>query len=231
MAIPFDFEQLRWIIPVTLGIVLLIQLVYLAFLSRIPKARETAPPPPVLPPVQPYTPPPVAAPAPPVVSTAPPAPVMPSASVSSAPAAAAIPPAPVSATAPTIATPRPAASAGLGKMLVLAGVEGVSEIALPAKEFTIGRFYNPENDILIGLDERSVSRKHARFIVDDSTREYYLKDTASSFGTFLLINGQFEQLAANVQERVYNEDVIRFGNVVTVRLILPIETRGTVTNI
>lgn len=104
-------------------------------------------------------------------------------------------------------------------------------MAIPAKEFTIGRFYNPENDILIGLDERSVSRKHARFIADDTTREYYIKDTASSFGTFLLINGQFEQLAANVQERVYNEDVIRFGNIVTVRLILPIETRGTVTSL
>lgn len=231
----FDPDHLRWMIPATLGIVLLIQLVYLAFLSRIPKAREVTQPPPVLPSVPPYTPPtaapapPAAPPAPAVVSTAPPAPVMPSAPASLAPAAAVstIAPSP----APSVAAPRPIASAGIGKMLILAGVEGVSEIALPAKEFNIGRFYNPDNDILIGLDERSVSRKHARFIADDTTREYYIKDTASSFGTFLLINGQFEQLAANVQERVYNEDVIRFGNIVTVRLILPIETRGTVTSL
>ncbi len=62
-------------------------------------------------------------------------------------------------------------------------------------------------------------------------REYYLKDTSSSFGTFILVNGQFEQIPANTQERVYNEDVVRFGNVVTVRLLLPAETRSAVTNL
>ncbi|XWX02519.1 FHA domain-containing protein [Aggregatilineales bacterium SYSU G02658] len=234
MTPTIDLEQLRWTVPVALGVVLLIQLLYLAVLSRIPRQREAVQPPPVLPSVQPYTP--ASAPsvpttspqpmsAPPVPSAAPPAPVMPSASSSTMPAPAPAAPLPSAAAAPAVAGgPR-------GKFVVLAGIEGVSEIAIPAKEFTIGRFYNPENDILIGLDERSISRKHARFIVDESTREYYIKDTASSFGTFLLINGQFEQLAANVQERVYNEDVVRFGNVVTVRLILPIETRGTVTSL
>ncbi len=234
MTLPIDLDNLRWAVPVALGVVLLIQLLYLAVLSRIPRQREAVQPPPVLPSVQPYTPtsaptvpstspPPMSA--PPVPSAAPPAPVMPSAS-------SPIMPAPAPTVPPPSAAAAPAAAGGpRGKFVVLAGVEGVSEMAIPAKEFTIGRFYNPENDILIGLDERSISRKHARFIIDEGTREYYLKDTASSFGTFLLINGQFEQLAANVQERVYNEDVVRFGNIVTVRLILPIETRGTVTSL
>jgi pSer/pThr/pTyr-binding forkhead associated (FHA) protein len=234
MTLPIDLDNLRWAVPVALGVVLLIQLLYLAVLSRIPRQRETVQPPPVLPSVQPYTPitaptapaPTPAMPTPPVPSAAPPAPIMPS--VSSAPSAP--PAAPV--TPPPAPAAAPSASSGIrGKFVILAGVDGVSEIAIPAEEFTIGRFYNPENDILIGLDERSISRKHARFIVDEGVREYYIKDTASSFGTFLLINGQFEQLAANVQERVYNEDVVRFGNVVTVRLILPIETRGTVTSL
>jgi len=231
--VPVDISQLRRIVPVALVVVLLIQVLYLAFLSRIPKMREAVQPPPVIPPVQPYMPPstPVYAPAAP---TAPPKiPVVPPPAPAAALASSIPAPAAPSATAqPTAPAPAaPARSAGIGKFVILTGVEGVSEIAIPAKEFTIGRFYSPENDILIGLDERSISRKHARFIADDSVREYFLKDTASSFGTFLLINGQFEQLAPNMQERIYNEDVVRFGNIVTIRLILPIETRGSVTSL
>lgn len=232
--LPIDFTQLRWIVPTALAFVLLLQLLYLSILSRTPKLREVSQPQPVLPPVQAYMPAqemrvtPVTT-AAPTLSAAPVAPAMPSmpeaqplASLRSAP-----PPAP--AALPTAAPV--ARASGIGKLIVLAGVEGISEIALPAREFLIGRFYSPENEILVGLDEKSVSRKHARYVSDEVVREYYLVDTSSSFGTFLLINGQFEQLGANVQERIYNEDVVRFGNVVTVRLLLPCETRGAVTSL
>lgn len=233
--LPIDLNQLRWIVPTALACVLLIQILYLGILSRVPKPREVNQPPLVLPPVQAYMPVqevrvqpaavamPSAAPSP---STAAPAPVMPDPQ----PLASMRPPAATAAPSAPVAAPV-ARSGGIGKLIVLAGVEGVSEIALPAKEFSIGRFYSPENDILVGLDEKSVSRKHCRFLSDEAIREYYLKDTSSSFGTFLLINGQFEQLAANVQERLYNEDVVRFGNIVTVRLLLPCETRGAVTSL
>jgi hypothetical protein len=230
-----DINQFRWIVPTALFIVLLLQLLYLAFLSRIPKLRELREPAPQFPPVQSYAPtqeyravqPMPTAPAPVMQQAAPPppvqaAPVMPEqqplASLRTA-----------TATTPAVA-PQPR-TGGVGKFIILAGVEGLSEMALPAKDFAIGRFYSPENEILVGLDEKSVSRKHARFTADEAIREYYLKDTSSSFGTFLLINGQFEQLTANTQERVYNEDVVRFGNVVTVRLLLPCETRGAVTSL
>lgn len=241
----FDPQAFRWIIPAALAIVLLLQLLVLAFLSRVPREREPRQPSgPILPPVRDYNPPPGMdfRPPPPGLQNPPNIPPPPAAQIQemppqplaslrttqTAPAASS----PLSS-APSAPPPAPAArsSGGVGKFIVLAGLDSVAEIPFPAKEFAIGRFYSPENDILVGLDEKSVSRKHARFIADESIREYYLKDTSSSFGTFILVNGKFEQIPAHTQERVYNEDVVRFGNVVTVRLLLPAETRSAVTNL
>jgi pSer/pThr/pTyr-binding forkhead associated (FHA) protein len=85
--------------------------------------------------------------------------------------------------------------------------------------------------VLVALDEKSISRRHATFICDEPIREYYLKDLNSSFGTSVLINGAFEKLTPDKQERIYNEDVVQFGNVVTVRLLLPCETRASMTSL
>jgi pSer/pThr/pTyr-binding forkhead associated (FHA) protein len=226
LTLPLDPNQYRWIIPLTLFILLLLQLLYIAILSRLPKEREERQPAnPYFPPVRDYNPLPTAplTPTPSVQPTA----VAPVQSSRPAPAPAYTPPTPTQTPAPT--APRPASGGNLGKMVVLTGIENLTDVPIPAKEFGIGRFYSPESDVLVGLDEKSISRKHARFMSDEGVREYYIKDTSSSFGTFLLINGQFQQLTANHQERVYNEDVLRFGNVVTVRLQIPCETRSAVT--
>jgi hypothetical protein len=130
---------------------------------------------------------------------------------------------------PTPYAPARPATGGMGKFVVMSGLDGPKDIAFPAATFGIGRFYSPENGVLVALDEKSVSRKHATFIADEAVREYYIKDTNSAFGTSIMVNGVFEPLTAEKQERVYNEDVLQFGNAVTVRVILPTETRATMT--
>ena len=88
-----------------------------------------------------------------------------------------------------------------------------------------------EANILIGLDDKSVSRKHATFVGDDQLQEYYLTDTGSSYGTYVMVGDHFEQLAAGVAEKVYNADVIQVGNNVKVRLVLPGDTRASTTRL
>jgi hypothetical protein len=130
-----------------------------------------------------------------------------------------------------VAAPR--MSSAVGKFIVLSGLaeNQMRDMAFPLAEFAIGRFLSPENNVLIALDEKSISRKHAILTCDEATREYYLKDTNSSFGTSVMINGVFEPLTPEKQERLYNEDVIQFGNVVTVRVLIPSETRASLTNL
>ncbi len=130
-----------------------------------------------------------------------------------------------------VAAPR--MSSAVGKFIVLSGLaeNQAKDMAFPSAEFAIGRFISPENNVLIALDEKSISRKHAVLTCDEATREYYLKDTNSSFGTSVMINGVFEQLTPEKQERLYNEDVIQFGNVVTVRVLIPSETRASMTSL
>jgi pSer/pThr/pTyr-binding forkhead associated (FHA) protein len=112
-------------------------------------------------------------------------------------------------------------------MVVLRGISNLSEIPLPSNDFGIGRFYNPDGNILVALDERSISRRHATFISDIPTREYYLTDTHSSYGTRIQIGNRFETLTPGKAQRIYNEDVIQFGHIVTVRFTLPCQTRPT----
>lgn len=119
----------------------------------------------------------------------------------------------------------PASEGSIGKIVILNGVPNLTEIPLPSAQFAIGRFYNQEGNILLALDEGSVSRRHATFVSDESTREYYLTDTNSSYGTRIRIGGQMEALVPGRGERIYNEDVVQFGNVVNVRFILPCDTR------
>jgi hypothetical protein len=108
-----------------------------------------------------------------------------------------------------------------GKMVIVGGLNTTTrEIPLPANHFGIGRFYKPEENILVTFDEKSISRRHAVFEGDDTTLEYYLID-ASTYGTSIQKNGQFEPLAPGQRERIFNNDIVRFGDVVTVRFSLP----------
>src|SRR5690554_6769242 len=66
---------------------------------------------------------------------------------------------------PPVYTPAPRVTAG--KMVVLSGLANMTEIPLPNNNFGIGRFYHPENNILVALDEKSISRRHATFMGGD----------------------------------------------------------------
>ena len=125
-------------------------------------------------------------------------------------------------------TPQPV---GAGRMVLLSGLPNLTEIPLPNNNFGVGRFYHPENNILVALDEKSISRRHATFTGDDNLREYYLTDTSSSYGTSIRKDNQFQLLTPGKRERVYNEDVVQFGNVVTVRFVLPGDTRVAATRL
>lgn len=119
---------------------------------------------------------------------------------------------------------QPVMEGSMGTMIVLQGAEQ-RDLPLPAQEFRIGRFQDQDNRILIALDDRSVSRRHALFSGNDGLREYYLTDTDSSFGTYIQIDNQFERLPPNSRRRLYNEDVVKFGSNVVVRFMLPCDTR------
>ncbi|MBC7811087.1 MAG: FHA domain-containing protein [Burkholderiales bacterium] len=209
-------SQYIWTVPVALALIAVYQILYLIWLAKAPTRKETPrPTSPIMPSIG----------APMRESLAPvpqqvqrPAPMMDAGrTVAAAPALA----------AQNFARP----TESVGKLIVMGGLKDRSEIALPSENFSVGRFYNPGNNILIAMDEKSVSRKHANFICDERIREYYLVDTHSSFGTFIMLNGFFEQLPPNKQERIYNEDIVRFGNAVTVRLVLPCETRAAMTRL
>jgi hypothetical protein len=116
------------------------------------------------------------------------------------------------------------------KFVVLGGVNS-GDIALPSNEFVIGRFYAPESNVFVAFDEKSVSRKHAQFQASPAYSEYFLTDTFSSYGTYIMVDDKFQQLTPNQPERLYNEDIIRFGNHVRVRVLLPTETRASTTRL
>lgn len=117
----------------------------------------------------------------------------------------------------------------VSKIVIVNGLPGQKDIPLPGSNFGIGRFYSPENNILVALDEKSISRRHAVFMGDEALAEFYLTDTNSSYGTQLRKENGFEALTPGQRERIYNEDVVQFGNNVTVRFLLPTATRAAVT--
>ena len=117
-----------------------------------------------------------------------------------------------------------------GKMDVLSGLENTDDIPLPNANFIIGRYYHPENNIHIALDEKSISRRHAHFQGDDARREYTLTDTNSSYGTALRVNDKLQPLIPGQKFRIYNSDVIQFGQQVTVRFSLPGDIRPAADN-
>jgi hypothetical protein len=208
-----------WILPVVLFVVMVILLLYLAILNYAPVRKEATPSAPretrsSVMPVQN-----------PVVLAPPPPPPMP------------VRQAPPQYSPPQYSQPpmvsRPPDSTELetmGKMIIMTGLEP-REIPLPSAQFAIGRFYSPENNVLVAVDEKSVSRKHAAMRIAAQGREYYIQDVGSSYGTHLIAEGRFDRLTPGKEERVYNNDVIQFGSAVQVRLVLPCETRSAVTQL
>jgi hypothetical protein len=110
------------------------------------------------------------------------------------------------------------------RVVVMAGLPD-AELPFPADKFTFGRYYNPENAVLIALDERSISRRHAQFVGDEERREFYLTDLQSSYGTALQRPNGLLPLTPGTRMRIYNEDLVQFGQTVVLKFILPGEPR------
>ncbi len=114
---------------------------------------------------------------------------------------------------------------GGGKMIILSGLLGSPEIAFPSSSFSVGRFYSPEGNVLVALDEKSISRRHASFEGDDASRQYSLTDNESSYGTYIQRENRMVRLTPRQRERLFNDDVVQFGNEVMVRFVLPTDRR------
>jgi hypothetical protein len=143
------------------------------------------------------------------------------------------PPAPVYAAPPQPAAPAmpPQPADGIARVSIIAGLPG-QEFPLPGTMFFIGRFYAPDQNVLIALDEKSVSRRHAQLRANPATREFYLSDLGSSFGTQLITpDGATNRLQPSREERIYHGDIAQFGNSVRVRFLLPCESRSSVTQL
>ncbi len=130
---------------------------------------------------------------------------------------------------PGYATQAPSARTVIGKMVIVSGLPP-KEIPIPGGNFNIGRFYNPEQNVQVAVDEKSISRRHASFTSNDLLHEYYLTDNGSSYGTSIQRGNQFEALKSGQPERLYNEDVVQIGSIVRVRFMLPTDKRNTTTN-
>lgn len=118
------------------------------------------------------------------------------------------------------------------KMIMVNHPKGRKEIKLPdVPSFGLGRFYNREYNILIALDERSISRRHAILSKDASSNQYFLTDTNSSYGIAIQRGENFTPVTPGEEERIYHKDVIQFGRSLTVEFLLPGPTRKDVTGV
>jgi hypothetical protein len=110
----------------------------------------------------------------------------------------------------------------LGSMVVESGLPQAVTIEFPSSEFRIGRFRDETQNILVALDEKSISRSHALLRGNPQTGEYTIQDIGSRFGTFIVSpQGVPEQLPQGESRRVYNGTVVQFGSAVRARLNLP----------
>lgn len=219
-----DITLAVWILPVALFVLTILLLLYLAILNWAPVRKEAAPASPPRQAVSSSVQNPVVLNPPPPPAPAPPQYQMPVQQQYYAP-----PPSSVPMAAPMRAHDATEVDT-MGKMVILTGLEP-REIPLPSAQFNIGRFYSPENNVLVSIDEKSVSRRHAAMRIAVHGREYYLQDVGSSYGTHLFIEGRVERLTPGHEARVYNHDIVQFGSAVQVRFILPCETRSAVTQL
>lgn len=116
------------------------------------------------------------------------------------------------------------------KMIMLNHPKGRKEVNLPdVPSYGMGRFYNREYNILIALDERSISRRHAVLSKDASSNQFFLTDTNSSYGTSIKRGETFAPMTPGEEERIYHKDMVQFGRSLTVEFLLPGPTRQVVT--
>ena len=134
---------------------------------------------------------------------------------------------PIMPTKPNVNQTKAAIAPTGARMLVMAGIPGGGEIPMPSDKFIIGRYYHPESTILVALDERSISRRHVQFVGDPERREFYLTDMQSSYGTALQRPGNagLLPLTPGTRMRIYNEDIVQFGQTVVIKFALPGEPR------
>ncbi len=149
---------------------------------------------------------------------------------------AAAPPAPSYAPPPQpsyVPPPQPAAPKveGLGRVAVIAGVAPLGEYPITTPTFYIGRFVAADQQVMIGLDEKSVSRKHL-MVRSTPAKEYFVSDVGSTFGSSIISSdGTMTRMTAGKEERIYNGDTVQLGNAAQVRFILPTEMRSSVTQL
>lgn len=153
-------------------------------------------------------------------------------------AQAAPPPAPVYAPPPPAYAPPPPQPAyappkveGMGRVAVISGVPQLGEYPITLPTFYVGRFVAADQQVMIGLDEKSVSRKHL-MVRCTPAREYYVSDAGSTFGSSLVSgDGTVTRMTVGKEERIYNGDIVQLGNVVRLRFMLPTEMRSSVTQL
>lgn len=116
----------------------------------------------------------------------------------------------------------PAGPTGPASMTIEAGLPGVGMIVFPSAEFRVGRFRDDAQNVLVALDEKSVSRSHALIRGNPQTGEYYIQDIGSRFGTSIVTpQGGIEKLNQGETRRVYNGTIVQFGSAVRARINLP----------
>jgi hypothetical protein len=131
--------------------------------------------------------------------------------------------------------PQPAYSApkveGLGRVAVIGGVAPLGEYPITAPTFYIGRFVAADQQVMIGLDEKSVSRRHL-MVRSTPAKEYFVSDAGSTFGSSIISSdGTMTRMTPGKEERIYNGDIVQLGNAAQVRFILPTEMRSSVTQL
>lgn len=131
--------------------------------------------------------------------------------------------------------PQPAYAApkveGLGRVAVIGGVAPLGEYPITAPTFYIGRFVAADQQVMIGLDEKSVSRRHL-MVRSTPAKEYFVSDAGSTFGSSIISSdGTMTRMTAGKEERIYNGDIVQLGNAAQVRFILPTEMRSSVTQL
>lgn len=131
--------------------------------------------------------------------------------------------------------PQPAYAAprveGLGRVAVISGVASLGEYPIATPTFYIGRFVAADQQVMIGLDEKSVSRRHL-MVRSTPAKEYFVSDAGSTFGSSIISpDGTMTRMTPNKEERIYNGDIVQLGNAAQVRFILPTEMRSSVTQL
>lgn len=120
---------------------------------------------------------------------------------------------------------------GLGRVAVIAGAPQLGEYPITIPTFYVGRFVAADQQVMIGLDEKSVSRKHL-MVRSTPAREYFVSDAGSTFGSSLIsADGTMTRMTAGKEERIYNGDIVQLGNAVRLRFMLPTEMRSSVTQL